>query len=32
MKDIRMMIKFIEECASAVYGKDVLFYDFEDDT
>ena len=30
MKDIKLMINFIEELSSVVYGKEVFFYDFDD--
>ena len=29
MKDIKLMIDFIKEISSLIYGKDVFFYDFE---
>lgn len=30
MKDIKLMINFIEELSSVVCGKEVFFYDFGD--
>lgn len=30
MKDIKLMINFIEELSSVVCGKEVFFYDFDD--
>lgn len=30
MKDIKLMINFIEELSSIVCGKEVFFYDFDD--
>lgn len=30
MKDIKLMINFIKELSCLLYGKEVFFYDFDD--
>ena len=31
LKDIKLMIDFVKETSSILYGKEVFFYDFEED-
>lgn len=32
MKDIKLMINFIENLSCVIYGKRVFYYDFDDNT
>lgn len=32
LKDIKLAIDFVNELSSNIYGKEVFFYDFDDDT